>query len=110
MNIIEQYENTRFFLRVLNDIINMCVEMKKMEVNGYSVEDMRNRFAKDLHSECIFYAALSKMRGEYETLIRANHMCGYVVDNNEIIHCIGASSWIAQFDGCKESEIEFYHI
>lgn len=40
---------------------------------------------------------------------RIDHTCGYVVLKDGTIKCsTGCSSSIAQFDGCKESEIHLY--
>lgn len=33
-------------------------------------------------------------------------LLGYVLLQDDTIICIDSSQWIAQFDGCKESEIE----
>ena len=83
-------------------------KMCDLKLKGYTERMMQEVIPTDVESECIFYLALSAIRGEFEKLVSANEYCGYVVDNNGIIHCINSSPWIAQFDGCKESEIEFY--
>lgn len=109
MDIVEKYENLVYFNGVLRDLVAMIKAMLEMKRAGVDVSDMHSILSINVRSECIFFLALSRLRGEYRTLERADHMRGYVVDNNDVIHCVGASSWIAQFDGCKESEIEHFH-
>lgn len=106
--IVREAINRAYLDRVAKEMSKMLKLMQDMAEAGYTVERMRDFLVVDLRSECFFYLSLSKFRGEFERLVRANDMCGYVVDNNDNIHCICSSSWIAQFDGCKEWEITSY--
>lgn len=104
--IVHNRINQVYLERVTAAMHKVLKQISTMSNSGYTIEEIRSRIVVDLRSECLFYLALSKFRNEFERLVRANEMCGYVVDNNDNIHCICSSSWIAQFDGCKEWEIE----
>ena len=96
-----------FLVQITSEALEMIKRMISLRTNGYDDAAMRSMLAVDMRSECLFYLSLSFLREEFNKLVRANAYCGYVVDDRDNIHCICSSSWIAQFDGCKESEIEW---
>ena len=104
--IVRDRINQVYLNRVAYEMLEMSKRINDMKAEGCTIGYIRDILAVDRHTESIFNLSLCKSRGEFERLVRANEMCGYVVDNNDNIHCISSSSWIAQFDGCKEWEIE----
>lgn len=107
--IVHERLNQVYLERIAKEMEEASKLMALLQSRGWELGDIRNHMCVDLRSEGIFYLALSRSRGEFEHLVRGVEYCGYVVDEHEVIHCISSSSWIAQFDGCKESEIEHFH-
>ena len=98
------------FLMLVRGYVEMWVNrIEKGRAEGKEDHDMyyNEALAGDKYDEVFFLLALSKLRGQFKRLVRGNFDCGYVVDNNDVIHCINSSSWMFQFDGCKENEIQF---
>lgn len=53
----------------------------------------------------LFQASISELSIHPDDLIDANEELGYVVDKDNIMHCITSNSVIFSFDGCDVSEL-----
>ncbi len=77
-------------------LCQVCTDLNILPWNHHWSEEELNVLSKLIKD--IYYAGKS--------IISANADLGYIVDNEDIIHCVTSSSWIWQFDGCKETEIK----
>lgn len=77
-------------------LCQVCTDLKILPWEHHWSDNELNIFAK--LTKDIYYSG--------KTIISANADLSYVVDSDEIVHCVASSSWIWQFDGCKESEIK----
>lgn len=56
------------------------------------------------------YWAQRTLREVWDDIVDADENRGYVVVKDGTIRCITSSSYIAQFDGCQESEVSYPHM
>lgn len=53
----------------------------------------------------LFQSSVNELSIHPDDLIDANESMGYVVDKDNIMHCITSNSFVFSFDGCDVNEL-----
>lgn len=86
------------------ELLHKCVKLMKHYAQHQEEEvevTLKNIYGENY---TLVYPAGNVYRN-FERIVKVNGYSGYVVLDDGTILCVCASSWIAQFDGCLESEI-----